>query len=1447
MQTLGFRSSDSGSNGNFLDDVQIELTPYVELQPGESSGAESIGSANLPTLRLAGTLTKPLTLTVSVSGTATLGKDFTTPNGTDKFTVDIPAGDYDGTNGVASGIKVTNDSDIESNETIILTIEANSAAYTLASTTTCGGKSTTTTKYTILDDDARITVKKQLTGKRVNPTDQFKLFVADASKVALAATTTTGTGTTVTGFATANVVGGSKYTVMESASGAAETPYLVESYECVNANAASGTALPSGKTLTSFDITPAVGDDITCTFKNAPYTYALTLVKSVTFGNFFTKLNERITYSYTVTNSGNIPITDPIGIYDDKIPAMTCPSLPAGGLLPNASLVCSATYSVKQADLDANKITNIAHAAIGKIESARVSATAYRAPALGLDIKITPNPYAAVGAKIVYTYTVTNIGNLAITKPILITDDKYTVKCNPLPAGGLAAKATLTCTAEYTVKQEDLDAGKIVNIASATSQGVPPSVPVTGTALAEQKQGLTLEKKVAGGLKTYAAVGEKITYDYTVSNTGNVTITKPISVTDDKIGNVTCPNLPSPPTPKGSVVDGKLAPGVKIVCTAEYLVTQDDLDGGSVTNKAQATDGVIKSNEVLVTAAATQAPALKLEKTITTGDPFKAVGDKVGYSYKVTNTGNVTITKPISISDNKIGKFACSAPTDAALKPGDILTCAADYSVTQIDLDTGSVTNKAQATDGATKSPEVFATATATQASALKLEKTITTGDPFKAVGDKVSYSYKVTNTGNLTITKPISISDNKIGNVTCPSLPSPLTVKGSVADGRLAPGGILTCTADYSVLQADLDTGSVTNKAQATDGVVKSNEVVVTTAATQAPALKLEKSITTGDPFKAVGDKVSYSYKVTNTGNVTITKPTFDDKTFTALYTLKQADIDAGKVDNAATVTATLPSGGDISSDGGVTTPITAAPGLVLEKKVASPSGTTAGSTIAYSFTVKNTGNVTLKNIRLTDKLVDALVSGDPIAELAPGAFDDKTFTALYTLKQADIDAGKVDNAATVTGTLPSGSDISSDGAVTTPIVAAPGLVLEKKTGPPSGNTVGSTITYSFTVKNTGNVTLKNIRLGALAAVTYEPTAEDSYYLGYRLDPDRAFDLDRTYDLDGTDYGAIVIGARRKLDDYWSTYAENNYDLFGRRNSLAQTYGVVYTPDAKWTVDGGLEIGTVEDDTIDPSTNLERSDFDRKAISLSVGYKDEDRIAARIRGETRFEDSDDDTRDLNTYLFATGFSWKTNDNWRLLANIDSVLSDSNGDGSFRDGDYVEASLGYAYRPVTNDRLNALFKYTWLYDLPGEDQVSAVTGDEYGPAQRSNILSADFTYDLVPWLSVGAKYGFRYGEVRERLQDDLDEFSDWQTSSAHLGIVRTDFHIVKKWDALLEGRVMYMAEADTTDLGVLTAVYRHVGENFKVGVGYNFGNFSDDLRDLTLNDRGVFFNVVGKY
>ena len=131
---------------------------------------------------------------------------------------------------------------------------------------------------------------------------------------------------------------------------------------------------------------------------------------------------------------------------------------------------------------------------------------------------------------------------------------------------------------------------------------------------------------------------------------------------------------------------------------------------------------------------------------------------------------------------------------------------------------------------------------------------------------------------------------------------------------------------------------------------------------------------------------------------------------------------------------------------------------------------------------------------------------------------------------------------------------------------------------------------------------------LGGLAAVTYNPTADDQYYVGYRLDPNRAFDLDRSYDLIGRDKGEIVGGVKRRINDTLSAFSEDSYDMFGTRRSLNQTYGVVYTPDAMWTVSASFEAGRVEDDGIyavldengDETGQYERREnFDRKAVSV--------------------------------------------------------------------------------------------------------------------------------------------------------------------------------------------------------------------------------------------------------
>ena len=384
----------------------------------------------------------------------------------------------------------------------------------------------------------------------------------------------------------------------------------------------------------------------------------------------------------------------------------------------------------------------------------------------------------------------------------------------------------------------------------------------------------------------------------------------------------------------------------------------------------------------------------------------------------------------------------------------------------------------------------------------------------------------------------------------------------------------------------------------------------------------------------------------------------------------------------------------------------------------------------------------------------------------------------------------------------------------------------------------VGGKKAITDRVGMSGEISTGSTGFAADALINYEPADSVRYYLGYRLEAEHDGASSWPFALVGDDNGTIVVGAQHQVNEHWELYGEDNYDMFGNRRSLTQTYGVKYSPDDSWTIGGGVEIGTVHDNTIDTATGRKNPDFDRNAASFSIGYHDEAGVDARVKAEARFENSDDDQRDLDSYLIAADVGIKVSEDWRTLGTLDAVFTDATD--AIKEGNYAEGSIGFAYRPATSDKLNALVKYTYLYDNPGLSQVT-VDGTTDGPSQRSHIFSADVSYDVLPQLTIGAKYGFRLGESKDRTVG-----SGWEESNAHLAIARADIHIVHQWDALLEGRVLWSPTTNQADYALLVALYRQIGDNFKVGVGYNFGQFSDDLRDLTLDDQGVFVNIVGK-
>jgi hypothetical protein len=360
------------------------------------------------------------------------------------------------------------------------------------------------------------------------------------------------------------------------------------------------------------------------------------------------------------------------------------------------------------------------------------------------------------------------------------------------------------------------------------------------------------------------------------------------------------------------------------------------------------------------------------------------------------------------------------------------------------------------------------------------------------------------------------------------------------------------------------------------------------------------------------------------------------------------------------------------------------------------------------------------------------------------------------------------------------------------------------------------------------GEISDGSLGLGGKALFTREDASNQSYYFGYELDPNR--DLDNLT-LVGRDKGRFVLGGKRQISSSVAAYGENTYDLFGQRRSLTSAYGVDYSPDEYRTYSGTIELGRVSD----PATG----DYDRKGLSFSARYEDSERLTATGRIELRRDrgKSVGVNRDSDTVVVKGTARWKLNEAERLLFNLDAAVTDSD-QTALPDGKLVDASVGYALRPVTNDRLNVLFKYRFLYDMYGQT-VNGKTAT--GPRQKSHVLTVDAEYDVDRNWTVGGKLGFRLSDTAQTAN------ALFSANDAWLAVATARYHIVHEWDALLEARVFGAVQSQTTEYGALAALYRQFGNNFEVGVGYNFGQFSDDLTDLTQDDKGVFLNLVAKF
>jgi hypothetical protein len=185
-----------------------------------------------------------------------------------------------------------------------------------------------------------------------------------------------------------------------------------------------------------------------------------------------------------------------------------------------------------------------------------------------------------------------------------------------------------------------------------------------------------------------------------------------------------------------------------------------------------------------------ETPEIRLEKATNGEDadvptgPVLPVGSPVTWTYRVSNTGDVDLSD-VTVEDDKLGPIACP---QTALAPGETMTCTAHGTA-----EPGQYRNegwtRGTAPDGQVVEDHDPSHYFGDQDEpGIDLEKA-TNGDdadtptgPVIPVGDVVTWTYQVTNTGDVVLSN-VTVTDDRIGAIVCPRT-------------ALAPGESMLCTA---------------------------------------------------------------------------------------------------------------------------------------------------------------------------------------------------------------------------------------------------------------------------------------------------------------------------------------------------------------------------------------------------------------------------------------------------------------------------------------------------------------------------------------------------------------------------------------------------------------------------------------------------------------------------
>lgn len=275
-------------------------------------------------------------------------------------------------------------------------------------------------------------------------------------------------------------------------------------------------------------------------------------------------------------------------------------------------------------------------------------------------------------------------------------------------------------------------------------------------------------------------------------------------------------------------------------------------------------------------------PAISLKKTVgldpnvcaTTTAISVSAGTEVTYCYHVTNTGTLSLTRH-TLDDSELGSIINDLPY--ALVPGASAFLTSTASIAKTTVNTGLWTAY---NPGPTEVVTATAVATVTvPIPAITLEKTVgldpnvcaTTDTITAGAGTNVTYCYKVINTGGVTLTHH-NVDDSELGSIL------------NHFNYTLVPGASAFITETTTVMETTTNTGTWTSYNLGPTDLVTATDVATVTV--PIPAIALEKTAgldpgecgTTNALIVNPGTAVTFCYRITNTGDITLTRHSLTD-----------------------------------------------------------------------------------------------------------------------------------------------------------------------------------------------------------------------------------------------------------------------------------------------------------------------------------------------------------------------------------------------------------------------------------------------------------------------------------------------------------------------------------------------------------------------------------------